>query len=189
MPEWNATAHRLMDAAETLIKERGFNSFSFRDLQKDVGVKTSTIHYYFATKHDLASSVAERFFAGHKEALSRLDESIESGKDRLSAVTAFFKSNSSKGEVCLGGMLTSDLKTLDEKSGEVLRGFFNQFESWIAATIELGKKQGDFRPDVNAQEWARIFLRRLGGRHDYQSAKVEQDYYPSLLNTLIKHLT
>ena len=44
---------QILDHAITLIMLRGYNGFSYRDLSSLVGVKTSSIHYYFPSKDDL----------------------------------------------------------------------------------------------------------------------------------------
>jgi TetR/AcrR family transcriptional regulator, transcriptional repressor for nem operon len=38
---------QLLDHARNLLMTRGYNGFSYRDLSALVGVKTSSIHYYF----------------------------------------------------------------------------------------------------------------------------------------------
>ena len=54
-------AGKLMDAAERHIRQSGYNAFSFRELAKEVGIKSSSVHYYFPTKADLAAAVARRY--------------------------------------------------------------------------------------------------------------------------------
>ena len=66
----NKTAHKVLDVAEELIQKRGFNAFSFKDLQERVGIKTSSIHYYFPTKQELASALIERYSESFKDQLS-----------------------------------------------------------------------------------------------------------------------
>jgi TetR/AcrR family transcriptional repressor of nem operon len=44
---------KIVGHAITLMMLRGYNGFSYRDLSELVGVKTSSIHYYFPAKDDL----------------------------------------------------------------------------------------------------------------------------------------
>ena len=60
MQEHNATAGKILDVAEHFMQTRGFNDFSYRDIQNEVGVKTSSIHYYFPTKQDLVIHLIDR---------------------------------------------------------------------------------------------------------------------------------
>jgi len=43
------TEAKILDLAETLIRQNGYNGFSFRDIASGVGVKSSSVHYYFPT--------------------------------------------------------------------------------------------------------------------------------------------
>jgi len=47
----------ILDAAEARMRLGGFNGFSFRD----VGVKSSSVHYHFPTKETLAAAVIHRY--------------------------------------------------------------------------------------------------------------------------------
>ena len=46
------TAEKVLDAAEGLLKQRGYNGFSFDDVGELVGIKKPSIYHYFAT-HNL----------------------------------------------------------------------------------------------------------------------------------------
>src|SRR5271168_872816 len=57
----NEVATAIMDAAERRMRIGGFNGFSFRELDADVGVKSSSVHYHFPTKENLAAAVVRRY--------------------------------------------------------------------------------------------------------------------------------
>ncbi|NIP29545.1 MAG: TetR family transcriptional regulator, partial [Candidatus Dadabacteria bacterium] len=44
----------IVDLSKELFQKRGYKAFSYRDIAKEIGIKTSSIHYYFPTKDDLA---------------------------------------------------------------------------------------------------------------------------------------
>jgi TetR/AcrR family transcriptional repressor of nem operon len=43
------------------VQARGYNALSFREIAKDVGIKSASIHYYFPTKGDLGVALAKRY--------------------------------------------------------------------------------------------------------------------------------
>jgi AcrR family transcriptional regulator len=51
----------IMDAAERRMQAGGFGGFSFREIAADVGIKSSSVHYHFPTKEDLAAAVIRRW--------------------------------------------------------------------------------------------------------------------------------
>src|SRR5262245_48000912 len=62
-----STAAQILDVAERLVQERGFNGFSYADIASELGVTKAALHYHFASKADLGDALieryAERFFA------------------------------------------------------------------------------------------------------------------------------
>ena len=59
MKELSPTAAKIADIAEHFIQSRGYNGFSFRDIQDALGIKTASIHYHFKTKQDLSKITLE----------------------------------------------------------------------------------------------------------------------------------
>ena len=55
------TRETIMRAAGAMVQNRGYNALSFRELAAEVGVKSSSVHYHFPTKGDLAVALARRY--------------------------------------------------------------------------------------------------------------------------------
>lgn len=51
--------NELIDVAERLFLERGYENTSVSDIVKEVGVAQGTFYYYFASKHDILDAVIE----------------------------------------------------------------------------------------------------------------------------------
>ena len=64
-------AAAIMDAAERRMRKAGFNGFSFREIAVDVGVKSSSVHYHFPTKENLAAAVIQRYTAQTADLIER----------------------------------------------------------------------------------------------------------------------
>lgn len=56
-----AAATAILDAAERRIRTGGYDGFSFREIAADVGIKSSSVHYHFPTKEQLAAAVVRRY--------------------------------------------------------------------------------------------------------------------------------
>ena len=68
----NDTRQTIMNAARATVQARGYNALSFRELAKEVGIKSASIHYYFPTKGDLGAALASRgpeYSTGHTRAV------------------------------------------------------------------------------------------------------------------------
>src|SRR5690349_12825950 len=51
----------IMNLAEALLQDRGFNGFSYAHIASQLGVKNAAIHYHFPSKEDLACAVIQRY--------------------------------------------------------------------------------------------------------------------------------
>ena len=82
------TADAIMDAAARRIRTAGYNGFSFREINTDVGVKSASAHCHFATKESLAPSVARRYT---ERLMSSVDQDIAEGRELIEAWTLAFR--------------------------------------------------------------------------------------------------
>ncbi|MGG3449637.1 TetR/AcrR family transcriptional regulator [Domibacillus aminovorans] len=55
---------QIVELALTFIQQKGYLSFSYDDLAKELGVSKASIHYHFAKKTDLGVAVCERIKDG-----------------------------------------------------------------------------------------------------------------------------
>lgn len=162
----NQVYDNILDIAETLIQTQGYNAFSFRDIAKTIGIKTSSIHYYFPTKAELGKAVVARHIDTlHAELVDVLENKAISYKKkiRLFLDSIFYKTYASNRKMCLGGMLASDVLTLPETIQFEVRDFFNRIEKWLEQLLSRGKAKDDFHFTSTAKKEAEFILALLEG--------------------------
>ncbi len=54
------TKVEILDLAENLLRDRGFNAFSYANISSVLKIKNAAIHYYFPGKADLGVAVIQR---------------------------------------------------------------------------------------------------------------------------------
>ncbi|GAB5101051.1 TetR/AcrR family transcriptional regulator [Caballeronia sp. GAFFF2] len=137
----NTVREALLEHAQTLIMTRGYNGFSYRDLSDLVGVKTSSIHYYFPAKEDLALEAVNAYSADVMSSVYAIDSSAAADK-KLDRYTKLFGRILGDGkQVCLCGMLSADFDSLPEKVRQAVQGFFKANENWLAKVLAEGEAQ------------------------------------------------
>jgi len=57
----NAREHAILEVAQEMVRQGGYNNFSFRNIATAVGIKSSSVHYHFSTKEDLGVAVAKYY--------------------------------------------------------------------------------------------------------------------------------
>jgi AcrR family transcriptional regulator len=76
---------RLVEAAGTVVAERGVHGASFRVIAERAGVSTGYITHYFADKHELMESVLQ---GTNLAAAARVNAAIESSPTAIAALRA-----------------------------------------------------------------------------------------------------
>ncbi len=121
----------IMDAAERRMQHGGFAGFSFREIAADVGIKSSSVHYHFPTKDDLAAAVIRRW-AQHTSDL--VDNELEKDPDPVRAWTNAFRGTAfSKAHICPCTVLGAASQDLPEKVAKEVNGFFRMCRDKLVA--------------------------------------------------------
>jgi TetR/AcrR family transcriptional repressor of nem operon len=139
---------QILKVAENLIQIRGYHAFSYRNIAEAVGIKTSSIHYYFPAKADLGKAVVKKHIDSLYDELEQLRSNKHmSYKEKLELFleTIFSKTYFTERKMCLGGMLASDVLTLPEIIQIEVRLFFNQIEKWLNQLLTEAIEAKEFK--------------------------------------------
>src|SRR5579859_7606516 len=96
-----STRERIIQLTDGLIRDQGYNAFSFYDIASKLKIKNASIHYYFPTKTDLGLALLE----SHTTKLHNLQQSVKE-KSSLSKIKAFlsiYDTIHAEGRVCIVG--------------------------------------------------------------------------------------
>jgi TetR/AcrR family transcriptional regulator, transcriptional repressor for nem operon len=160
----NEITEEILDLAQNLFQERGYNAFSYRDLSKQVGIKTSSIHYYFPTKGDLAKALVLRYREQFRKAFSQIGIQTNDPREKLERyLQLFIDGFRSCKRVCLCSMLASDFVNLPEGVQKEVKALFSDNEAWIATVLEEGRDGGVFELKGSPERMARMVFSALEG--------------------------
>lgn len=139
----------ILDVAQALAQEKGLGGFSYIDLSKIIGIKTSSIHYYFPTKDELALALIERYHRNFKGVLEGISNTKSSPEEKLFAFAAIFKSLAEdRKRICLCGMLAAEVTALSDEAREELKRYFQTCTQWLYGLFLL---YGSKRPEDDAR--------------------------------------
>jgi len=171
------TREQLLDHAQCLIRRRGYNGFSYRDLAEHVGVKTASIHYYFPAKDDLLIAVIDQYTARVRDMLQGIDASLPA-KDRLCRYAGLFQGGPTD-QICLCGMLAADIASLSDRARQSVQAFFRMHESWLSDVVAAGMQDGSLKSSGDTQADGRwlfaAFQGALMGSRLFQDQQRLQD--------------
>ncbi|GAB3106486.1 TetR/AcrR family transcriptional regulator [Bordetella tumbae] len=137
------TRDQLLEHAQCLIRRRGYNGFSYRDLADHVGVKTASIHYYFPAKDDLLIAVIDKYAVQVHAMLHGIDKSVPAN-ERLARYAALFRGGPTD-QICLCGMLAADFASLSDRARQSVQAFFRMHETWLSEVVAAGVEDGSLK--------------------------------------------
>jgi len=159
-----ATRERILDAAQAMIQENGYNGVSFRDLAAVVNVKSASIHYHFPSKEDLGDALIARyrtFFSAGRAALDHRElRPARALRQYVDLLRAGFRES---GHMCLCGVLAAEMSSLPERLAAGVRGFFEENEQWLAGVLGRGRSSGELRFPGSAERTAEAVFASLEG--------------------------
>lgn len=160
----NDTATKIIDVAQELVQIRGYNAFSYRDLSERIGIKTSSIHYYFPNKEDLGAAMMQRYRERAASALARIDAEEPQATRRLARFSALFDEILANGErLCPWAMLATDYSTLPERVRAEVKAFYLLNESWLEKVLGAGREAGELAFPGSARAAAEALFAVLEG--------------------------
>ena len=135
-----ATRDHIVHWADTLIRQKGFNAFSYADIAAVLKIRNAAIHYHFPTKSSLGQAVI-------KEELQRLQDYRTSHKDlpgdlQLQHLVTIFYHNSERNAVCLMGALTPEFTTFDGDMQMMVRRLCMSIREWVAECLDAARGAG-----------------------------------------------
>ena len=157
------TKKQILDIAEDLLLDRGYNGFSYKDISAALNIKNASIHYHFPKKTDLGVAIIQRAINRFQRWASCIDGKDLPYSKKLNEFCLIFKKFVEQKQVCLGGALQTDFKTLpDEMQKETLLFFSSTFQ-WLENFLAVGKKKGGFNFPGSARDQALLIIASLQG--------------------------
>jgi TetR/AcrR family transcriptional regulator, transcriptional repressor for nem operon len=121
----------IMDAAQRRMQTGGFGGFSFREIADDVGIKSSSVHYHFPTKEDLAAAVVRRWADRTAE---NIDKAFEKDPDPVRVWTKTLRGTAVKEpHMCPCTVLGASSHDLPKQVAAEVKRFFQMCQQKLIA--------------------------------------------------------
>lgn len=162
MPGKADTRSQILDVAQHLVQERGYNAVSYSDISPRLGLRNASLHYHFPTKTDLGVALVRRYRERLDQLLGAL--STESPVRRLEQyVDAYRSVIHGDGRICLCTVLAAEDTTLPEPVRTEVRAFLDLNEHWLTQVLSQGQQQDELRFSGAPADAALEFLATLEG--------------------------
>ena len=154
----------ILDLAENLLLDRGFNGFSYANISSVLKIKNAAVHYYFPAKADMGVAIIQR---ARERFASWTQNQRMAAKPPAEKLEAFFRQYlrflEAGQQVCLGGALETDFKTLPPKMQVETQKFASDILFWMEGVLEEGREKQIFSFPGEARDQAILILSSLQG--------------------------
>ena len=162
--EISPTAERVVDAAEGLVQQHGYNGFSYDDVAQLVGIKKPSVHHHFPKKGELVAMVAQRYTHRFREALLNIEGSHATAPGRLNAYAALFELTFAKDRrLCVCAMLGAESDSLPDPVAIEVERFFKVNLDWLTMVVADGQHAALITSRSAAPDLAEAYLCALEG--------------------------
>lgn len=157
------TRLKILDAAEKLVRTRGFNGFSYADVAAAVGVKKASLHHHYPTKMDLGLALIERFSDAVIGYLEQIGQSNKENLTKLREYSRVYEQSFHENQMCLCGMLAAEHETISDDMQKAVGLYFEKHEAWLQNVLTEGRDRGELTFKGSAAEHARMIVTHFQG--------------------------
>lgn len=163
--------NKILDAARTLIEQRGYSSLGVAEICSAAGVPKGSFYYFFESKQALALTVIDDHWATQRQQWVEL---LSSDHDPLRRLQDLFEATEQTQRVgqqktglvvgCLFGNLALELSNQAEGVRSRLQQIFEAQIDLIERVVIEAKDAGQAGASVDAREAARSIVAQIEGR-------------------------
>ena len=165
---------QILENAQGLIQTSGYNGFSFRDIASNIGIKSSSIHYYYPSKTHLAVAAIAKYRSDFMQVVTQLRSKKKKATTILKSYAGLFQETlECEDRLCLAGMLASELNSVEEEVRTEIKAFFSEQRDFLTDVITEGQSNGEIRAELQAAHFAKTYLAALEGA--MMLARTQQD--------------
>ncbi|MCF6385700.1 TetR/AcrR family transcriptional regulator [Mycobacterium sp. MBM] len=133
------TRARIVETADRLFYENGFEHTSFAMIAAAVGISRGNFYHHFKTKDEILTAVIEARLAATRTMLDEWEAMSADPAERVRQYVEIVIRNEDAIQLhgCPVGTLTTELSKLDHPARRQALGVFEMFRDWLA--IQFGR--------------------------------------------------
>ena len=158
------TQRTILNLAESLLQDKGFNGFSYAHIASELNVKNAAIHYHFPTKEALVCAVVRRYRDRFQLWVNNARIKDLAPEKKLDWFFGIYTSmRADKGKVCLVGSLEAEFNSIPELLQKETKALNTELLTWLQSTLDEGRQAGVFKFNGDAASKAALVLSSLQG--------------------------
>ncbi|WP_292388594.1 TetR/AcrR family transcriptional regulator [Methanosarcina sp. UBA5] len=164
MTDKNQTKQQILHYARHFLQCQGYNGFSYNDISQKLGIKNSSIHYYYPRKEDLVAALLEDSRENLAKTIVQIVESGGSAREQLQYYFDYALKDFDEGKrICPPGSVILDFDKLPEEVKKQNLLLIHYILDWISKVLRIGLEQGEFNFSDPVETRAELIVETLMG--------------------------
>jgi len=153
------TREKILKLGETLIREQGYDGFSYHDISASLGIKNAAVHYYFPKKSDLGIAILK--ITGIKIEELKKEYQDKTALEKLKTFIKVYVDSYKHGRICLIGALASSCSTKETALQKELKIVVDSIADTVTEILKEGRKKKEFNFSEDAKTKALLVVSNL----------------------------
>lgn len=159
---------QIVRLALELLKSKGFENFSYKDLATELGISKASIHHHFPKKVDLGVALCAAIQQWHKDEFSKIMSSSNSAMDKLEVyIKGILDFSCNNTKVCPLSSLQADITLLPLEMKQALKRLDQDEIQFIASILQQGREQQELNFVGSTEHQALLFVLSCKGALQY----------------------
>ncbi|WP_156393328.1 TetR/AcrR family transcriptional regulator [Burkholderia sp. Leaf177] len=134
------TREKIMSVGRLMVQSNGYNALSFREIGKEVGVSSASIHHHFPTKGDLGAALAQRYTEDGIAAFEQILATSRTVRECIDAYAGIFRAALvNENRMCLVGLMSAEHDDLPDEVRAEVNHFISVNIEWLAEVLSRRK--------------------------------------------------
>lgn len=191
MSNLSTTSDDILASARSLLMSGGYNSFSYADISKMVGIRKASIHHHFPSKADLVRELVKRYREDGEASIVTLEQNVPDALNILNVYANHWAKciEDASRPYCVCALLASELPSLPPEVATEVTNFFRFISSWLTKVMERGSKSGALNLTSEPHVEAEAFLATVYGAMLSARAYGEPEVFSTILVPALARLT
>jgi AcrR family transcriptional regulator len=174
----------IADRARDVFMKYGIRSVSMDDICRELGMSKKTLYQYFGNKSDLVNRILQQSFDDFEVHISAIGKEGHNAIDDLLEMSRVIDEHMQ--EVSLA--ISFDLQKYYPEIHREYLGKKRDFASrYFRENIEKGIKEGFYRPDLNIDLIAKLYIQKIEDLHDPNFYKSDEISYSELFHVMFEN--
>jgi TetR/AcrR family transcriptional regulator, transcriptional repressor for nem operon len=158
----------ILDVAIHLLQTKGFESFSYQDLAKALGITKASIHHHFPRKEDLGVALCDWIKQWHERRFHEARIHFPDPWERLDAyLHGSLQYAQGQNKICPLSSLQADINSLPASMCRAIAALDEHELAFIAQLLEHGRSAGTMRFHGEAKHQALLLVLACKGALQY----------------------